>query len=116
MSTISVKLKDPTGSLSCQENGIILFGKEVFKVTKSKKVAAALQSGRLIEVKEDAAAAKKAEAEAAAKVEAEAKAKAEADAKEAEAQKEAAAAAKKAEAEAAKPKKEADVKTTEKEA
>lgn len=115
MSTISVKLKDPTGSLSCQENGIILFGKEVFKVTKSKKVAAALQSGRLIEVKEDAAAAKKAEAEAAAKVEAEAKAKAEADAKEAEAQKEAAA-TKKAEAEAAKPKKEADVKTTEKEA
>lgn len=115
MSTISVKLKDPTGSLSCQENGIILFGKEVFKVTKSKKIAAALQSGRLIEVKEDAAAAKKAEAEAAAKVEAEAKAKAEADAKEAEAQKEAAA-TKKAEAEAAKPKKEADVKTTEKEA
>ena len=114
MSTISVKLKDPTGSLSCQENGVILFGKEVFKVTKSKKIAAALQSGRLIEVKEADA---KAEAEAAAKLEAEAKAKAEADAKaEAEAQKAAEAAAKKAEAEAAKTKKEADAKTPEKEA
>ena len=122
MSKIKVKLKDPTSSLVCYDNGVIIHNKGVYEVEgDAKRIREGIKNGRLVVVVDEPTAAeiaaKKAEAEAAAKVEAEAKAKSEADAKaEAEAQKAAEAAAKKAEAEAAKTKKEADAKTPEKEA